>query len=204
MTRKIIGTVVMAALIYSLCTRSTYADPIFGAIGFTGSGSVMTSAGSTTVTFNNPLLVDIRVGAWNAIPFGTPANFAPIAWTGSGFNAVLTSSNAPEWSIYSGGTGYLFSVLTVSNAIVTPAAFLVTGVGLAVISGAITRDPTYFFYSVEGHLDLQGNSSDLTFTIGPNSGGAPSVPESGSSAFALLGVGLIALDLFRRRWCTKA
>ena len=189
-----------AALTASLVSPSAQAIPINGSIGFNGSGSGTQAGGSSTLTFNNPMTVDIRIGDYTGVPSGTTSNFAPITWTGSGTGAVLTSNNSPEWTIVFGGTTYQFSLLSLVDATMNSAAGTVSlsGTGVATIAGAINRDPTFANFSV------QGTGNNFTFTIVQSSTSANGRPvPDGGSAIALLGVAVMGLEVLRRKLRTS-
>lgn len=151
----------LTASLSGFANQNAHAVPINGSLGFNGSGSGSQAGGISTLTFNNSGTVDIRIGDYVGIPSGTPVNFAPISWSGSGTSAVLTSSNSPQWTVTSGGVTYQFSLLSLVNATINPATGTVSlsGRGTATISGAINRDPTSANFSVAG------TGTNLTFNI---------------------------------------
>ncbi len=196
LSKSVLAVLGTAALVSGLLSQSAQAVPINGSIGFNGSGFGSTAGGTSTLTFNNPLSVDARIGDYAGIAPGTTANFAPISFTGSGNTAVLTSNNSPQWTLVSGGTTYSFNLLSLTSATLTTTTVALSGQGIATISGAINRDPTFASFSV------QGTGNAFTFTIIQSSTSASGqqvgVPDGGS-AIALLGVGLIALEVMRRK-----
>jgi len=194
-TSKIILAVLGTALVMSgLLSQSAQAVPINGSIGFNGSGFGSTSGGTSTLTFNNPMTVDMKFGDYAGIPSGTTANFAPISFTGSGNTAVLTSSNSPQWTLTSGGTTYRFNLLSLTTATLASTTVSLSGQGVATISGAINRDPTFASFSVQG----TGNSFTFTIIQSSTSASGQQVPDGGS-AIALLGVAVMGLEVLRRK-----
>ena len=172
------------------------AVPINGAIGFIGNGTTMSQSGGTsTLTFNNPLQLDVRTGDYNSIPVGTTTPFAPISWTGSGVGAALASNNSPEWTINFGGTTYQFSIFSLTSATMDATLGLVSlqGLGIGTISGAINRDPTFVSFAIQGIGGQVESIHFSCFTCGP----VPRVAESGS-ALALLGIAVASLTIFHR------
>ncbi len=190
----VLGTAVLAS---AMMTESAQAIPINGSIGFNGSGFGSTSGGTSTLTFNNPMVVDIRQGDYGAaganVPAGTPVNFAPISWTGQGTNAVLTPGPQLEWQFTANGTTFSFTLVSLSAATLSNGAVSLQGNGILTMSGAFNRDPT------NGTFSVQGTGNNFTFTIvqASNTGIGP-VPEGGS-AIALLGMGVMGLEVLRRK-----
>jgi len=194
LSKSVLAVLGTAALVSGLLSQSAQAVPINGSIGFNGSGSGTTTGATSTLTFNNPMTVDIRIGDYAGIPVGTTANFAPISWTGSGNSAVLTSANSPEWTLTSGGTTYTFNLLSLTNASLQAGAVSLSGQGVATISGAINRDPTFATFSVQG----TGNSFTFTIVQSSTSASGRAVPDGGS-AIALLGAAVMGLEVLRRK-----
>ncbi len=194
-------TLLVAVALIAAPEDKALAASVNGSIGFNGSAAfsqVGGISGSSTVSFNNPMVVDIRTGDYTGIPFNTPANFAPISWSGSGTSVVLTSSNSPEWTIIHAGVTYQYSIISLQAATLNMALgwVAITGQGVVTISGTINRDPTPITFSVQG----TGGGSAATFTMVQASGGPVlRTPESGS-ALALLASGAIGLGVLRLRW----
>jgi hypothetical protein len=187
---------VLGTAVLGLMSQSAQAVPINGSIGFNGNGFGSQGAGGSpsTLTFNNPMTVDslFRFGDYSGVPAGTAVNFAPITWTGSGTSAMLTSLNSPEWSFTTGGTTYSFNLLSLTSATMNGGAVSLQGTGVAFISGAINRDPTFATFSV------QGTGNNFSFQIIQASNSVAGVPDGGS-AIALLGMGVMGLEFLRRK-----
>jgi hypothetical protein len=195
--QKTLAVLGSAFFSYCILSQSAHAVPISGSIGFHGGATITQAGGTSTLTFTNPLQVDIRMGDYNGIPSGTPVALAPISWTGSGLSAVLVSNNSPEWTINFGGSIYQYSILALQAAFVdtTSGAFSLQGAGFGTISGAINREPTSSTFSI------QGIGSQVTFTIVQASGcgcGIPRATPDGGSAIALLGLATAGLEVLRR------
>ena len=162
------------------------AIPIVGSTQFSGTATGMQSGGISTLTLDNPMTFTFGTVDYSGIASGTPAVFAPISWTGSGFAAMLTSSNNPEWTIVAGGTTYQFSLLSLSSATMTSTGFSLVGGGISTITGGINRDPTFTEFT------LQGTGSGFNYTIGV-------VPEPEAIVFLALGAAVLLLFAKRRQ-----
>jgi hypothetical protein len=87
-------------------------------------------------------------GDYLGIPSGTTANWAPISWSGSGVNAMLVSTNTPEWTIVFAGTAYQFNLQSLDNATMNTGAFALSGTGVATMTGALNREPTLYRFTL--------------------------------------------------------
>ena len=166
-----------AVMLATAPTQHAQEIPITGAAFFTGSGSGMQSGGISTLTFNNPMTFTFGTGDYSVIMPGTPATFAPISWTGSGTSAMLTAPVNPEWTIIFGGSTYQFSLLALSSGTMTSTGVSLTGTGVATVSGATTRDPSPYQFS------LEGTGSGFNYTI--------VVPEPQTIALLVSGVAVV-------------
>ena len=193
----------VAGAIAVLFSGYAKADGVRGGAMFDGSASVSQDGDISTVTFTSPMTVFLTTGDYSSIPNGTSTSFAPVSWTGSGSSAVLASNNTPEWTIVLAGTTYQFSIVSLSSAIAIAAqnAVSVTGLGIATISGAINREPTYLNFS------LQAKDNEAFFVLGqlfciPGQCNPPPrlVPEA-SSSIVLLVLACLALQIVR--WTTN-
>jgi VPDSG-CTERM motif len=208
LSKTLLAVLGTAALVSGLISQSAQAVPITGSIGFNGTGFGTQGSGGTpsSLTFNNPMTVDIRTGSYASVPMGTTANFSMIQWTGSGTSAVLfnPAQNSPEWifTINPGGLGavtYSFNLTQLTAAAINNGAVSLQGTGVAFITGtggntSFTRDPTFASFSV------QGTGSNFTFEIVQTSTSANgiAVPDGGS-AIALLGLAVMGLEVVRRK-----
>ena len=168
-----------AVTLTTATTQHAQEIPITGEAFFTGSGFGMQSGGISTLTFNNPMTFTFGTGDYSVITPGTPATFAPISWTGSGPSAMLTAPVTPEWTIIFGGSTYQFDLLAVSSATMTSTGVSLSGTGVATVSGATTRDPTPYQFS------LEGTGSGFNYTI--------AVPEPQTIALLVSGVAVVLL-----------
>lgn len=173
------------------------ATPITGTIGFTtaphlAGGQVIPGGGLTTITFHNPIQVDFGTGNYSTTA-GSVVDFNPISWSGSGQSAILASSNNPEWSFTLGAITYSFDLPDLMSASFNPGSpnsLSLSGEGVVKITG---------FEDTFATFALQGTGDGFSFTIIQASNTAlPGVPDSGS-ALALLGVGLVAVEVLRRK-----
>ena len=176
----------LAAVMFTTATTQDAEEiPITGEAFFTGSGFGMQSGGISTLTFNNPMTFTFGTGDYSVITPGTPATFAPISWTGSGPSAMLTAPVTPEWTIIFGGSTYQFSLLALSSGTMTSTGVSLTGTGVATVSGATTRDPTPYQFS------LEGTGSGFNYTI--------AVPEPQTIALLISGVAVVLWWARRRQ-----
>ncbi len=189
-----IAVLAAVAIVASPQARATQ---ITGTIGFTtaphlAGGQIIPGGGVTTVTFHNPIQVDFGTGNYSTT-VGSGVDFNPISWSGSGGSAILTSSNNPEWSFTVGAITYSFDLPDLMSASFDPGSpnsLSLSGEGLAKITG---------FEDTFATFALQGTGEGFTFTILQASNTAlPNVPDSGS-AMPLLGLGLIAIEVLRRK-----
>jgi hypothetical protein len=176
----------LIAAFVGVSTHAVEAVPINGSIDFSGNASGTQNGATSTLTFANPRSVTSRTGDYLGVPLGTTANWAPISWTGSGTNAVLTPGPQLEWQFTVNGTTYNFTLASLSSATMTSNMVSVVGSGILTISGAFNRDPT------NGTFNVQGTGSNFVFSIGQ------SVPETGS-AVALLAIASAGLESLRRK-----
>jgi VPDSG-CTERM motif len=190
---------IVAATAFGL--SAAQATQITGTIGFTSApnssgGSLHNNGGgSFTLNFNNPLHVNFGTDDYNTVPIPTDVNFNSIVFTNGG---GLTSSNSPEWTFTVGTTTYSFDLLSLSTSTfhVNPktgvSALTLMGDGIAHITG---------FEDTEAIFALEATGTHLTFAILQPSNTAVPVPDGGS-ALALLGIGLVAVEVLRRKLAT--
>jgi hypothetical protein len=181
-------SVLAIAVLGLIATRQVAEAQISGTIDFTTApnvtgGFVTQGGGTTTVTFNNPLHVDFATGDYSST-VGQPVNFDSIAWTGTGTSSMLISSNSPEWAFTIGATTYSYDLLSLESASFTQTAVVVTGHGTAHITG---------FANTVGTFSFQGTGHEFIVSTVV----AAAAPEGGS-AVVLLGLGLFAVEGFRR------
>ena len=193
MFKSVLATIAGALVATGLLVQQAQAIPINGDIGFNGSGSGSSMGGTSTLTFG-PMSVDpsLKTGAYAGVTTPQSVPFASISWTGSGNTAVLTppGANSPEWTFTQGGTTYSFNLLSLQNAFMSGGTVSLAGTGIAFITGF---DPTPAFFSV------QGSGAGFTFTIVQSSTSATGQVPEGGSAIALLGLGLVGLEVLRRK-----
>jgi hypothetical protein len=183
------------ALLLSLLSLTAQAAPIVGSIGFDGTGSGSTIAGTSTLTFGNPMTVGARIGDYAGVTQPQTVVFAPISWTGSGLTAVLTSVNSPEWTFTQAGTTYSFSLLSLQDATMSQGAVSLSGSGISTISGVINRDATFATFSAQG----TGNGFTFQIVQASNTSVGQAVPDGGSTV-ALLGLAIMGLAVVRRKF----
>jgi hypothetical protein len=167
------------------------AVPINGTITFSPPdpntfGSVTTVAGTTTVAFPTPMLVQTTVGDYNAVPLLTPATFTNFSFTGSGAASTLVGAPITVWTV----GGFSFQLTSLLSTTVTPGVFSILGTGIA--SGAGFQD-TAGVFSLSG----TGNQPSFTFQASTTASGV-AVPDGGATV-ALLGLTLVGLEAMRRK-----
>jgi hypothetical protein len=165
--------------------------PINGSIGFSGTAVGTQSGGTSTLTFNNPMSVTSSTGDYSGVALGTPANWAPINWSGSGPGAILVPGPQVEWQFTANGTSFRFTLASLQSATMSSGAVNLHATGILTMTGAINRDPT------NGTFNVQGTGNNFVFTIGQ------AVPETGS-AVALLGLAVVGLEMLRRSCARRA
>ena len=185
------------AVVTVVASPEARATQITGTIGFTSAphltgGQVVPGGGLTTITFNSPIQVDFGTGNYSGTVASVVA-FNPISWSGSGGSAILTSSNNPEWSFTIGAITYSFDLPVLMSASFDPGSpnsLSLSGEGVVKITG---------FEDTFATFALQGTGEGFTFTILQASNTViPAVPDGGS-AMALLGLGLVAIEVLRRK-----
>jgi hypothetical protein len=177
---------------------AAHAAMINGTVGFTSSpntpaGTATQSGGVTTIHFNNPLFVNFGTDDYSGTS-GQPVHFTDFSFTGTGTSASLGSSIVPEWTFSIGSTTYSFDLQNLVSGTFTPgrvSALSLQGEGIAHITG---------FDDTEASFSLQGTGNHFTFTILQASTTAVgnAVPDGGS-AMTLLGLGLVAVEVVRRK-----
>ena len=168
------------------------AVPINGTITFSPPdpntfGSVTTVAGTTTVAFPTPMLVQTTVGDYNAVPLLTPATFTNFSFTGSGAASTLVGAPITVWTV----GGFSFQLTSLLTTTVSPGVFSILGTGIA--SGAGFQD-TAGVFSLSG----TGNQPSFTFQASTTASGV-AVPDGGTTV-ALLGLTLVGLEGMRRKF----
>ena len=167
------------------------AVPINGTITFSPPdpntfGSVTTVAGTTTVAFPTPMLVQTTVGDYNAVPLLTPATFTNFSFTGSGAASTLVGAPITVWTV----GGFSFQLTSLLSTTVSPGVFSILGSGIA--SGAGFQD-TAGVFSLSG----TGTQPSFTFQASTTASGV-AVPDGGATV-ALLGLTLVGLEAMRRK-----
>lgn len=192
-TAKILAIVAATAL----GLGAAQATQINGTVGFTsatnhpmgpGGNVVSNGGGSFTLNFNNPLSVNFGTDDYIGTT-GTDVTFSAITFQ----NGVgLIGTNVPEWSFTVGAKSYSFDLLSLSVATFHNGALTLMGEGVAHISG---------FTNTQANFALEATGSHLTFDILQPSNTAVPAPDGGS-ALALLGIGLVAVEVLRRKLAT--
>jgi VPDSG-CTERM motif len=204
-TSKVILAIVAAT---ALGLGAAQATQISGTIGFTsatnhpggpGGSIVNNGGGSFTLNFNNPLSVNFGTDDYGTVPVPTDVNFTSVVFQNNG---GLTSSNSPLWTFTVGaGPGavtFSFDLLSLSVAsfhdggVGGVSALNLMGDGIAHITG---------FEDTKAIFALEATGTHLTFAILQPSNTAVPTPDGGS-ALALLGIGLVGVEVLRRKLAT--
>ena len=175
-----------------LCEK-THAVEISGDIGF--SGTAVPSGSSlgppVTITFSSNWQTLLGTGDYVGIPSGIPATFTNLTFTGDGISALLTGTVTPEWTFSFGGETFSFDLLALSNGHTEPGSMTFSGTGTVHGTGITAFDDTPATFA------LQGSGTNFNFTL--SSSTTSSVPEPGVTTSLLLGFGLLAGYLARKR-----
>ena len=193
----------MAMVVAAGFALSANAELINGTIGFTsadnhpgagGGGSVTQLGTNTTINFNNPLSVDFGIGDF-AGTNGSNVTFTNFTFSGSGNSATLVGGSViPLWTFTSGTNTFSFDLSHLMSATFTPGgnnALDLSGEGVVHITN---------FQDTLAMFSLHANGHVLTFDIlqAGNSANGQAVPDAGS-AVSLLGLGLLGLEVLRRK-----
>jgi hypothetical protein len=183
---------------------SANATLINGTIGFTssanhpgagGGGSVTQLGTNTTVNFNNPLSVDFGIGDFGGTTGVSPVTFTDFTFSGSGNSATLVGGSViPLWTFTSGANTYSFDLHQLISATFTGGAnnaLDMSGEGIAHITG---------FQDTLAMFSLHADGHVFTFDVlhAGSSASGEAVPDAGS-AVSLLGLGLLGLEVLRRK-----
>ena len=178
-----------------ILTPKADAVPVTGAITFAPAagldipGGIPTEGDVTSVTFPAPMTVASTLGSYSAVGPGTQASFMKFAFTGSGTASELVSAPVSVWSV----GGFSFSLTSLTDTFVGSSSFSIMGEGIAFGPGDFT--------GTAGTFSLAGSVDGTTFTFQRTetvNAGAAEVPDTGAT-LALLGMGLLGLEGFRRK-----
>jgi hypothetical protein len=175
-----------------LCEK-THAVEITGDIGFFGTAVPSSSSlgPPVTITFSNNWQTLSGTGVYAAIPLGTPTTFSNFTFTGDGVSALLSGTVTPEWTFSFGGETFALDLLALTNGHTDPGSMAFSGTGTVHGTGVTAFDDTPAAFA------LQGSGADFNFTL--SSSTTSSVPETGVTTSLLLGFGLLAGCLVRKR-----
>ncbi len=186
----------MAAFAVALLACTTaQAVPITGQVTMAGTATLNnTQLGSATAAtaFSGVTVINPATGSY-AATLGSAVTFNPFSWNPS------SAPVSPLWSFVSGGRTYTFNLGSL-NIVSQSNSFLnIAGIGTLTISGTgPTFDPTVGAWSFSIVNPGGGPSSNFQFGFVSSNNALP----EGGSALALLGIGLVCVELIRRKLAT--
>jgi len=192
-TKKVLTALTVALLGCGVLCEKTHAVEITGDIGFTGSAAPSASSlgPPVTITFSSNWQTLSGNGTYLGIPIATPATFTNFTFTGDGASALLTGPVTPEWTFSFGGETFSFDLLALTNGHTEPGSMTFSGTGTVHGTGVTAFDDTPATFA------LQGSGADFNFIL--SSSTTSSVPEASATTSLLLGFGLLAGFLARKR-----
>jgi hypothetical protein len=197
-TRKVILALALLPLLGLMAVSQAEATPISGTIFFSGTATLEGGNYTTATGIDfNPNLVDIiegiSTGSYSGLDASTQATFVDLTGINSfgapGTTGALNVSSF--WSFADVGTGltYTFNLLSVTHNNISGGSRVVGGSGVALITGGSSSfDPTPGAWE----LNTLGTGTTISFQS------ITSVPDGGWTV-AMLGSGLLAIGLLRRR-----
>ncbi|MBC8000966.1 MAG: VPDSG-CTERM sorting domain-containing protein [Opitutaceae bacterium] len=196
-TKVISPTIAMVLLALGGLTLSTQAIPtsISGDISFHGTATMNGLGFNTATAFTS--FTEVTVGAASTATgdyAGTQdanVTMTPFSWSPSSAPVL------PLWTFVSGGKTYSFDLTTLHLDFASSTGLLLSGIGIAHISGGGSEK-----IDTEGYWDFSAqtlNSATFTFSSA-NKVPVPgtSVPDGGTTV-ALLGGSLFGLAFFKRK-----
>ena len=190
MKTKILAALAAVLVCAAFATQAN-AVPIVGKVDFFGNLTVNTNNLNTATSFTSFTGVTVV----NNPPFTPTGSYAgtggaSVTMNSFTFKPTFTAPVPNLWSFTVGPLTYTFNLSSITS-ISQPGdnTLTIVGQGIATITGGGSFDPTAgtFFISTQGPA-----ASSFTFSA------TTTVPEGGS-ALALLGIGLIAVELVRRK-----
>jgi hypothetical protein len=192
----------LGALAFGAYAAQAVPATITGGISFFfGGGTASSAAGTTTISFDNNQTVVGGTGDYLGVPFGTPATFTSVSYTGTGAGAKLTGPILPEWTLtLADGTTYSFDLLSLDNGDTGIGQFsastVISGTGVAHITG---KTPTTANWNLIG---FGGGDGALFFFLNATSASGTAsgiaAPDGGLTAI-LLGLGFLGVAGLRRK-----
>ncbi len=173
---------------------------ITGKVNFTGSANLdstnlatatrVISWADTATTFGN-------TGSFAGVPANTPTMFAN-NWT---FATPPITFIQPFWQFTSPGGNFQFNLFTSSVVMQTSQFLFVQGSGIltGTNAGGMPFTPTAGRWAFSIQDSAQGGGGTFTFSFSADT--SANVPEGGS-AIALLGLGLVVVEVLRRKLAT--
>src|SRR5271166_1437814 len=169
----------------SVFAGHAHASYINGGIVFSGSGSVTTSAGVTTLAYDSSgpgaqtvssTFANNGGNAYGGIAVGTAVSFSSFSFDDIGADLTLVNPVNPFWSLTSGGTWtFTLTSLTSNTFASSPNNFIIHGNGYATGPGYNTTAATYAINAIYHSTTNTYDYSLTDYTIGTNVG----VPDGG-------------------------
>jgi hypothetical protein len=193
MKTKILAALAVVLVCAAFATQAN-AVPIVGKVDFFGNLTTNTNNLNTATAFTSFTGVTVVSNA----PFTPTGSYAgtggaSVSMNSFTFKPTFTAPVPNLWSFTVGVLTYTFNLTSVTS-VIQPGdnTLTVVGNGIATITGGGSFDPTpgQFFISTQGPA-----GPSFTFS-------ATTVVPEGGSALALLGIGVIAIELIRRKMAT--
>ncbi len=200
LTTKLITAIaaVAATCWFSAPSALAQAGNITGKVNFTGAATLNTQNLATATRVNSwadtmTTSQSANTGSFSGVPTNTPVTFfAP--WN---FNSGPITN---FWMFNSTGGNFRFDLI--SSMVMTQNSSFLNVSGIGTISGTNsmgqTFNPTFGRWAFSIQDSSAGGGGTFTFSF---SADTSAIPEGGS-AIALLGVGLVAVEVIRRKLAT--
>ncbi len=176
-----------------LACATAHAVPISGQVTIAGTATLNNTnlnQATAATAFSGVTVIDPTTGSY-AGSQGSAVTFNPFSWSPS------SASVSPLWSFVFGGRTYQFNLASLTVVSQSSTFLNIAGIGTLTISGTgPTFDPTIGSWSFSIVNPSGGPQVSFQFSFAP----PMNVPMSeDGSALALLSIGLVCLELIRRK-----